>query len=170
MNGSFYSISLDLHRAVAPHVLPVKQGDTGRYVRVALTEDGEPYRLTEDCSAKLYAKLPDGSVRRQNMAIGENTVRSVIPSEWTYATGEIECEIQVKGTVGSADGKIVTSPKFSILVGEAVSGTPYAVYWDMATTPSIRANNRINVSDANFDLTLESDGSEKYAWILIPDE
>ncbi|MBQ6262129.1 MAG: BppU family phage baseplate upper protein [Clostridia bacterium] len=170
MNGSVYSISLDLHHTVAPHVLPVKQGDTARYLNVSLTEDGAPYALTEDCTAILYAKLPDGTVRRQNMAVEKSGVFSVIPSDWTYAAGDVECEVRIKGTVGSASGKTVTSPKFSILVGEAVSGTPYAVYWDMATNPAISSNRRINVSDANFDLTLTSDGSEKYAWLLIPDE
>ena len=170
MNGSHYSVSLDLHRAVAPHVLTVKQYDTARYLYVTLTENGQPYEFTEDCTASLYGRLPDGSVKRQSMAIEDNTLCSVIPSGWTNNTGGIECEIRVKGTVGNASGKTVSAPTFTVLVDPAVSGTPYAVYWDMATNPSAVADNRINVSDANFDLTLESDGSQKYAWILIPGE
>lgn len=170
MNKSVYSISLDLHTIVAPKVLPIKQGDTARELRVTLAEDGAPYEITSDCSAVLCAELPDGSSVSQNMSSADNTLTADIPSSWTEAVGEVECEVMI---IAATTGKTIRSPRFSFVVTESLASSLYDVYWDRCpniSSISLRGNRRKYVSDGNFDLTVTTSYAENtYAFVIIPE-
>lgn len=172
MNKSIYNISLDLHNSIAPHVLPVKQGDTARELRVTLVEDGAPYAITSDCAISLIAFFPDettGSVAMSKSEIpGVLTV--TIPAAWTETVGEIECEIRVSSN--NSGGQRLTSPRFSLVVEEALDLYRYKVYWDRGQTPTIKEVQYVNVKDANFSVKVgvSSATSATYGWILVPAE
>lgn len=171
MNKSIYNIALDLHNSIAPHVLPVKQGDSMRELKVTLVEDGSPYEITDDCSAVLYAVLPDGSSASVNMSLDDNVLFADIPAEWTVTVGEAECEIAV---VASATNKTVRSPRFSIVISESLAGTLYDVYWDRCpniNSIQLRGDKRKYVADGRFEVTVTTTyTNDTYDWIIIPEE
>lgn len=170
MNQSIYNIALDLHHAAAPHVLPVKQGDTARELRVTLVEDGSPYEITDDCSAVLCAVLPDGSSATYNMAVENNEAAALIPSAWTVTAGEVECEVEL---IDDRSGKTIRSPRFSLVIAESLAGSMYAVFWDKAPgSPILRRSQRKYVGDANFDVEIGGNAPTEttYLWLMIPEE
>ncbi len=170
MNASQYSISLDLHHAVAPHVLPIKQGDTVRELKVTLVEDGSPYEVTPECVVNLIARLPDGTEDAVTMGKSHNVVSASIPVKWTENAGQIECEVRIASH--NSGGQSLASPRFSLIVTEALLNNPYKVYWDRAATPVIRATQYVAVKDANFSVTVGvgTAVSAEYAWVLVPAE
>ena len=170
MNPSIYNISLDLHFGIAPHTLAIKQGDTSRKICVTLVENGAPYEIASDCSAVLCAELPDGSSVSLNMSTAANTLSTDIPSSWTEAVGEVECEVMI---IADTTGKTIRSPRFSFVVEESLTSSLYDVYWARCPNiPSIslQGNQRKYVSDGNFDLTVATSYAENtYAFVIIPE-
>lgn len=167
MNASVYNISLDLHHSIAPHVLPIKQGDSMRKLCVTLTEDGEPYEIASDCRVILCAVLPGGSTVRQGMTIrNNNTLTMIIPASWTASGGEIECEVQVvrQGVTGR-----ITSPRFSIVVSESFfpNTDDTYVYFYKGSTAGYSEDYRVITFDCNFEIDFP-ETSQQFGWISIP--
>lgn len=167
MNTATYNIMLDLQSPVARDALYMKQGDSMRKVAVSIAEGGNPYELTDDCSAILCAKLPDGSEDTVNMTASNNVLEATIPVEWAVTAGELCCEIQI---IGSTD-KMISTPRFSIIVSESFAARIYPVYWDIcpnAQSVQFRTNRRKYVAAADFTVTIPYRGTESYAFLLIP--
>ena len=112
MNYAVHKISLDIHKPESQVVLNVKQTDTGRKIKISLTEDGRPYVLTSDCLAIFKAKTPDGNDIKADCAIDGNTIIYTVSSGITSSIGENKCEIMLC----NENGMLITSPAFSILV------------------------------------------------------
>ena len=113
MNTSEYRISLDLHRAVAPHVISLKRGDTARELHITLTDNGAPYVITNDCTAELVGYLPIQTAAELPLTAEGNVLSATIPSSWVTTAGEIVCEVRVY----SGTSLLLISPSFSLYVG-----------------------------------------------------
>lgn len=113
MNTSVYYIPLDLHRAVAPHVISLKRGDTARELHITLTDNGAPYVITNDCTAELVGYLPIQTAAELPLTAEGNVLSATIPSSWVTTAGEIVCEVRVY----SGTSLLLISPSFSLYVG-----------------------------------------------------
>ena len=112
MNDSIKRISLDIHSTGSMETVNAKRGDTARKLIISLVDGGLPYIIGEDCSAKFYAKKPDRNVLYNYCTIKDNTIICDITGQTVAVEGRVNCEIRLIG----ADGKLITSPKFTINV------------------------------------------------------
>ena len=112
MNDSIKRISLDIHSTGSMETVNVKKGDTARKLIISLVDGGQPYIISEDCSAKFYGKKPDRTVLFNYCTIKDNTIIYNITGDTVAVEGRVNCEIMLIG----ADGKLITSPKFTINV------------------------------------------------------
>lgn len=117
MNYSTYRVALDVHKVSSSVTLKAKRGNTGRMLCISLVDGGLPYAISEDCFAVFVAKKPDGKLVRNDCIIDNNTIIYKFTEQTVAAEGIVACEIELYG----ADMKLITSPKFTILV----SGTVY---------------------------------------------
>lgn len=112
MNYSIKRISLDVHSPSSNETVNIKRGDTARRICISLVDGGMPYTISEDCSAVFTAKKPDGTVVYNDCSIENNTIIYNVTEQTVALEGRVNCEIKLYG----ADGKLITSPKFTILV------------------------------------------------------
>lgn len=94
------------------------RGDTGmREFSFSFVSGTDPFVIPEGAMATLFARLPDGCTVFTNCVICGNKVTLPLlagaeaPS-LTSLAGMVECELRLTG----ADGSVLTSPAFSILV------------------------------------------------------
>lgn len=116
MNNSVFRINLDIHRQTTQANLSVKKGDTARKIVAALSDGGRPYRIDEGCYAVFKAKKPDGNVLYNDCSIENNCIVYEFTEQTASSAGYMHCELQLYGP----DGKIITSPKFAIIVSGLV--------------------------------------------------
>jgi hypothetical protein len=116
MNYATHKISLDIHKPESQTVLHMKRTDTGRKIKISLTEDGRPYILTPDCSAVFKAKKPDGHDIKMDCEIDGNVIIYPVSFQTTAMLGEVECEIMLF----NESGMLITSPRFVIIVNDTV--------------------------------------------------
>lgn len=117
MNSSIYRFTLDMHSAQSQVSIPTMLGDTGRTLRINLSDDSNPYSIADGCLAKISIKRPTGT-RLEDFCTIEGNTTIVYPfSENTCATEGIhECDVTLYGL----DGSIITSPRFTMVVSERV--------------------------------------------------
>lgn len=113
---SNHRISLDIHDIAAQASFVVKRYDNKNRICAVLTESGKPYTIDSDCTAVFMARKPDDTVVYVNAAISGNTVFHILDSNTTAAVGRMECELRLF----DADGGVITSPRFCVVVEEAV--------------------------------------------------
>lgn len=116
MNASIYRISLDIHEPHSNVCLDVKRGDTNRKIIISLTDGGFPYKISEECTAVLTGKKPDNKIVYNDCAIENNAIIYELTQQASLVPGLVKCEVKLYG----ADGKLITSPKFSIIVDDTV--------------------------------------------------
>lgn len=119
MNSSNYRFTLDMHRAKSQISFPVMLGDTNRTLNIILSDGGKPYIIEDGCLAKITIKRPTGTHIEDFCTIVDNTtiVYDFSQNENTAAVAGLhECDI----TLYDKDGKIITSPEFSMVVSERV--------------------------------------------------
>ena len=98
------------------------RGDNGmRVFEFCFSSGGEPFPLPEECIATLYAHLPCGTKIFDSCDVVSDTVVYVLKggaegASLTVSAGKAECEIRITAT----DGKIITSPKFTILIDDVL--------------------------------------------------
>lgn len=117
MNDSIKRISLDIHNTSSGEAVNAKRGDTGRRICISLVDGGVPYIIDEDCYAVFTAKKPDGNIVFNDCTIVKNMIIYSVTEQTVAVEGRVNCEIKLYGS----DAKLITSPKFTILV----SGTVY---------------------------------------------
>lgn len=128
MNDSIYRINLDIHTVGSQVFLPVKRGDTARTILIRLTEGYKSYQIADGCSARFCGKKPDGNYLYNDCTISGGIITYNLTSQTTACEGVVECEIQLF----DANGKQITSPRFSLVVdgtvynGEEIASTPEA--------------------------------------------
>lgn len=117
MNSSIYRFTLDMHSAQAQASIPVMLGDTGRTLRINLSDGSKPYVIADGCLAKISIKRPTGTHLEEFCTIEGNTtiVYPFSQNENTCAVEGIhDCDITLYGL----DGNIITSPRFTMVVSE----------------------------------------------------
>ena len=117
MNSSNYRFTLDMHSAQSQVSIPVMLGDTGRTIRINLSDGSNPYTIAEGCLAKITIKRPTGT-RLEEFCIIEKGTTIVYPfSENTCVVEGIhDCDVTLYGV----EGEVVTSPRFTMVVSERV--------------------------------------------------
>lgn len=117
MNSSIYRFTLDMHSAQSQVSIPVMLGDTGRTLRISLSDGGKPYTIAKGCLAKITIKRPTGT-RLEEFCTIEKCTTIVYPfSANTCAVEGIhDCDVTLYGL----DGAVITSPRFSMVVNERV--------------------------------------------------
>ena len=112
MKDAVYKISLDIHEHASQAVLKAKKTDTGRKLHITLRAGGTPYTIANDCYAAFKATKPDGTVLFNSCTIENNEIIYEFTEQTCTSVGRCKCEIALYGP----DDKIITSPRFSLLV------------------------------------------------------
>ena len=116
MDSSIFRLSLDIHRQTTQAHLAVRKSDTARKIVAALSDGGRPYCIAEGCYAVFKGKKPDGNVLYNNCTIENNCIVYEFTEQTAASAGYMPCEFQLYGP----DEKIITSPKFSLIVSGLV--------------------------------------------------
>jgi hypothetical protein len=129
MNSSNYRFTLDMHSAQSQVSIPVMLGDTGRTLRINLSDGSNPYVIADGCLAKLTIKRPTGTrlVEFCNIEGGTTIVYPFSQNANTCAVEGIhDCDVTLYG----ADWNVITSPRFSMVVSERVERSDDIVVTD----------------------------------------
>lgn len=116
MNYSTYRISLDIHDTASQVSIPVKNGDTYRKIIATLSEDGRPYEITKECRVEFNCLTESANIKKVECLVENDTIYYIISPSVTETIGIKECEFKLYG----ADDALLTSPKFTIIVEEAI--------------------------------------------------
>ena len=118
MTPSVYRLSLDIHGVDSQGMLPVKAGDTARAISFTLRQKGVPNEVPSNCQAVLTARKADGNILLDPCRVEAGGIYYAFTSQMTAVPGEVLCELRLYG----AYGKLLTCPRFSVLVSEQVVG------------------------------------------------
>lgn len=118
MNKVIHKIILDMKSIISQQTIDIQRYDTGRKLAITLTDDGRVYQIAPGCRAVFTASKPDGAILFNECLIVGNTIEFdlAINPQVSNVVGEVKCEIRLYG----ADGTLITSPCFSILVDKTV--------------------------------------------------
>ena len=116
MNYSDYRFTLDIQIHQAQVSIPVTFGDSARRLCIGLTDGRKPYTIGEGCIAVFNAKKPDGTSLKNSCIIERNAIIYEFTEQTTNCEGVVKCDLTLYG----ADGKILTSPQFIIVVDKRV--------------------------------------------------
>lgn len=111
-----YRIFLDMHTVSSQVSLRVKKGDTSRKISATLREGGKPYQIADDCYAAFSARKPDGNYIYNICLIEGNTITYTFTSQTVPVEGTMDCEI----ILYNAEGQVITSPRFTMIVEDRV--------------------------------------------------
>lgn len=109
-------MSLDIHDTASQTMLNVKKSDNGRQINFVLTDGGKPYVITEGCKAYFRALKPSKNLLFNECTIANNVITYILTNQTSAEVGIVDCEIRLNG----ADGKQITSPRFSLCVEDII--------------------------------------------------
>lgn len=115
MNDVIYRAVLDMYETATQKKFNIKQRDTARAILFTLTANGKPY-LPVGCTAILRAEKPSGAILYNNCEIDDYVISYHLTNQTTSEVGLVSCELELYG----ADGKLITSPKFSMRVEDVL--------------------------------------------------
>ena len=136
MNDSQYRIALDVHSADAQVQLVARRGETGRAIRVNLTERGRPYTIAPGCIAEFAAVLPDGTLLKNACGIAGNVILYKLTARTTALSGVLECEIRLM----DASNELLISPRFTVAVYDTVYNQGDAVVQEGPSASTVKAS------------------------------
>ena len=122
MNNSVYRFALDLHTSQSQVSIPVKRNETGRQLHIYLTDGDKPYFIKDECLAKISIKRPTGSHLAQFCNIERNTV-IVYDFAQNANTAAVEGIHECDVTLYDVDGRVLGTPRFTMIVSERVIGS-----------------------------------------------
>ena len=114
MMNSNYPLVLDLHTAVSQASIPVPRGDTARSLSITLCEDGKAFELPIGVYAVFTGEKADGTTLVNHCIIERGVIKYYFTEQTTSAIGRIAAQIKVY----DADGRLITSPRITIIVHE----------------------------------------------------
>ena len=116
MMDSCIRLNLDLQQTDMQITLRAKRGDTGRLLRITLSNEGVPYWIAPDCCAVFTGKKPDGTVIYNRCDLENNEILYRFTEQTCAAPGRIPAEIRLYGT----EGKLLTTAAFLLEVHDTV--------------------------------------------------
>ena len=116
MMDSCIRLNLDLQQTDMQITLRAKRGDTGRLLRITLSNEGVPYWIAPDCYAVFTGKKPDGTVIYNRCDMENNEILYRFTEQTCAAPGRIPAEIRLYGT----EGKLLTTAAFLLEVHDTV--------------------------------------------------
>lgn len=116
MMDSCIRLNLDLQQTDMQITLRAKRGDTGRLLRITLSNEGVPYWIAPDCYAVFTGKKPDGTVIYNQCEIENNEIRYRFTEQTCAVPGRIPAELRLYGT----EGKLLTTAGFLLEVHDTV--------------------------------------------------
>lgn len=139
MNVLKYRVSLDMFDTHSQTTIKAKKSDSACQIHITLSEKGKIYNIGEGCSATFNARKSDGNFIYDNCTIENNTIVYDFTSsvdengvcQVSACEGIVECEV----TLYNADGKQLTSPRFTLFIdgtvynGEEIASTPQSDFF-----------------------------------------
>lgn len=116
MMDSCIRLNLDLQQTDMQITVRAKRGDTGRQLRITLSNEGVPYWIAPDCYAVFTGKKPDNTVIYHQCTIENNEIRYGFTEQTCAVSGRIPAEIRLYGT----EGKLLTTAAFLLEVHDTV--------------------------------------------------
>lgn len=116
MMDSCIRMNLDLQQTDMQITVRAKRGDTGRLLRITLSNEGVPYWIAPDCYAVFTGKKPDGTVIYNQCEIENNEIRYRFTEQTCAVPGRIPAELRLYGT----EGKLLTTAGFLLEVHDTV--------------------------------------------------
>ena len=117
MNSSNYRFILDMHSTQSQISIPVMHRDTNRKLYISLSNGKDPYVIEDGCLAAFVANKPDGTSIYSHCTIeNNNTIVYEFTENTSSAEGIVKCEVRLYG----ADNKLITSPRFILIVDARV--------------------------------------------------
>ena len=116
MMDSCVRLSLDLQRTDMQITVRAKRGDTGRLLRITLSNDGVPYPIGTDCYAVFTGRKPDKTVIYNVCVIEGNEILYPFTEQTCAVPGRIPAEIRLYGS----QGKLLTTAGFLLEVHDTV--------------------------------------------------
>lgn len=118
MNYSSYRFTLDIHSTQSQVSIPVKLGDTARELYISLADGALPYVISDGSRAVFSAVKADGSRLLNDCTILNNAkVYYPFTDRTANVPGIMNCEILLYGK----DGRLISSPRFIMVVDERVN-------------------------------------------------
>lgn len=115
MNYGQYIFSLELNNPNSQVALSAKRTDTGRKLYINLTQNGEPYLITDECWVLFMATKSDGTKIVHECSVVNNVVEYELQEQTVASIGVMNCAIAVYGTVNNVAKKL-ESAMFNIVV------------------------------------------------------
>lgn len=139
MNVLKYRVSLDMFDTHSQTTIKAKKSDSACQIHITLSEKGKIYNIGEGCSATFNARKSDGNFIYDNCTIENNTIVYDFTSsvdengvcQVSACEGTVDCEV----TLYNADGKQLTSPRFTLFIdgtvynGEEIASTPQSDFF-----------------------------------------
>ena len=116
MIDSITRLTLNLQETGSMVSVRAKRGDTGRKLRIHLSDGSLPYPISKDCYAVFTAKKPDGKCIHNSCTIDNNVIEYAFTEQTCAAVGTLKAEIRLYG----ADDKMITSACFLLSVYDTV--------------------------------------------------
>ena len=116
MMDSCMRLNLDLQQTDMQITVRAKRGDTGRLLRITLSNEGVPYWIAPDCCAVFTGKKPDGTVIYNQCDLENNEILYSFTEQTCAVPGRIPAEIRLYGT----EGKLLTTAGFLLEVHDTV--------------------------------------------------
>ena len=115
MNYSIFRFTLNMHTHRSQASVSAFRGDTAVRLLINITDGGIPYLIEDGCTAVLSGTKADGTKLHNRCVIENNTtIKYDFTEQTSSCVGVANCEI----TLYDAEGKIVTAPKFVIVIDE----------------------------------------------------
>lgn len=111
-----YRIQLDVKEVASQLSFSITKGDTGRRLIIQLVDDGKVFPIARGSYATFSADKPDGSTIFNDCTIQDDNIIYDITEQTVSCEGSTECEI----VLYDSNGYRLTSPKFTIIVYEAI--------------------------------------------------
>lgn len=164
MNVLKYRVSLDMFDTHSQTTIKAKKSDSACQIHITLSEKGKIYNIGEGCSATFNARKSDGNFIYDNCTIENNTIVYDFTSsvdengvcQVSACEGIVECEV----TLYNADGKQLTSPRFTLFVdgtvynGEEIASTPQSDFFKEIVAEAVSGK-----MDKFADVTVDRDGN-----------
>ena len=116
MKKSDTEIILDLQKTNMPPVVRAKRGDTGRILRIRLSDGGRPYEIPETALCVFTGRKSDGTVLYNQCRIRDNVLEYEFTPQTCTAVGQVPAEIRIYGETG----ELLTSAGFLLEVYDTV--------------------------------------------------